>query len=134
MCNRYGKRGFGMRHRGFGQSYEGGGRFYKVPVNIIKNADSYELYVFAPDRAKEDFKITIRDMELTITYDARSAATENRNWIRHEFSKTSFERTFLIDHTVDAAGISAAYTNGILQITLPILPGSDAPPQEITVI
>lgn len=133
MCNnQFGRRGFGMRHEHFGHHF-GAQREFRVPVNIVKNENNYELLVFAPDRSKEDFKVNVRGHELSISYELKNDQAEKRNWIRHEFSKTSFERTFMIDDTVDTENIRAEYNNGILQLTLPIVPGSEKPAQEITV-
>lgn len=133
MCNnRFGNRGFGMRHEYSGKQF-GGSHNYRVPVNIIKNDSNYELMVFAPARAKEDFKISIKGHELTISY-MSNERDDNRNWIRHEFSKASFERTFVIDETVDSDNIVAEYTNGILHLNLPIIPGSEKPAQEIRIV
>ncbi|UON80769.1 Hsp20/alpha crystallin family protein [Dyadobacter chenwenxiniae] len=52
----------------------------------------------------------------------------------HEFSKASFERSFVIDETVDSDNIVAEYYNGILHLNLPVIPGSDKPAQEIRII
>ncbi|MGV3600679.1 MAG: Hsp20/alpha crystallin family protein [Dyadobacter fermentans] len=133
MCdNRFGRRGFGMRHdfyhRSFGQQ-----RDFRVPVNIVKNDDSYEMFVFAPDRNKEDFKINVQGLELTVSYELKDKLNDKRNWLRQEFSKSAFQRTFMIDNTVDTENIRAEYTNGILQLTLPIIPGSERASQEISV-
>ncbi|MEO6284921.1 MAG: Hsp20/alpha crystallin family protein [Dyadobacter sp.] len=133
MCNnRYGNRGYGMRHEHFSRSF-GPNREYKVPVNIVKSETSYELLVFAPDRQKDDFKISVKGHELTVSYELKKEQEDSRNWIRHEFSKTSFERTFMIDQTVDTENIQAEYVNGILHLTLPIIPGSEKPSQEIRI-
>lgn len=133
MCdNRFGRRGFGMRHDHFGRQF-GPQREFRVPVNIVKNDTSYEMLIFAPDRNKEDFKINVQGLELTISYELKDNLSEKRNWIRQEFSKSSFQRTFMIDTTVDTENISAQYNNGILQLTLPIVPGSERPAQEINV-
>ncbi|KQS33587.1 Hsp20/alpha crystallin family protein [Dyadobacter sp. Leaf189] len=132
MCNRYGNRGFGVRHDHYGR-FAGNSREYRVPVNILKNDGEYQLFVFAPDRLKEDFRINLKGHELSISYQLKEEARENRNWVRHEFSKTSFERTFMIDETVDPENIRAEYENGILLLTLPIIPGSEKPAQEIKV-
>jgi HSP20 family protein len=133
MCNnRFGNRGYGMRHEYSGKQF-GGSHNYRVPVNIVKNDSNYELMVFAPARAKEDFKISIKGHELTISY-VSNEHDDNRNWIRHEFSKASFERTFVIDETVDSDNIVAEYTNGILHLNLPIMPGSEKPAQEIRIV
>jgi len=133
MCNnRFGHRGHGMRHEYSGKQF-GGSHTYRVPVNIVKNDTNYELMVFAPDRAKDDFKISIKGHELTISYISNHEKEDNRNWIRHEFSKASFERSFVIDETVDSDNIVAAYNNGILHLNLPIIPGSEKPAQEIRI-
>ncbi|MCU7376658.1 Hsp20/alpha crystallin family protein [Paucibacter sp. O1-1] len=84
-------------------------------------------------RAKEDFRISVKGHELTVSYELKQEGEENRSWIRHEFSKTSFERTFMIDQTVDTENIQAEYQNGILHLTLPIIPGSEKPSQEIRI-
>jgi HSP20 family protein len=133
MCNnRFGRRGFGMRHDHYGSPF-GPQREFRVPVNIIKNDGSYEMQVFAPDRSKEDFKINVQGYELSVSYEVKPDQGEKRNWLRQEFSKSSFTRTFTIDNTVDTENITAEYQNGILQITLPIVPGSEKPAQEISV-
>ena len=133
MCNnKFGSRGNGMRHEYSGRQF-GGSHNYRVPVNIVKNDTNYELMVFAPDRSKEDFKIHIKGHELTISYVSDNEKEDNRNWIRHEFSKASFERSFMIDETVNPDGILAEYQNGILHLNLPIVPGSEKPAQEIRI-
>lgn len=133
MCNnRFERRGFGIRHDHYGRQF-GGPREFRVPVNIIKHEGNYEMQVFAPDRAKEDFKVNVRGHELSVSYELKDDRGENRNWIRHEFAKTSFERTFMIDDTVDTENIRAEYNNGILQLILPIVPGSEKPAQEIII-
>lgn len=133
MCdNRFGRRGFGMRHDHYNRHF-GTQREFRVPVNIVKNDESYEMLIFAPDRNKEDFKINVQGLELTVSYEVKDNLSEKRNWIRQEFSKSSFQRTFMIDNTVDTENISAQYNNGILQLTLPIVPGSEKPAQAINV-
>ncbi len=124
----HGHPGMGFGH--YGRRHAGGN--FRVPVNVSKTDNSYEIYVIAPDRAKEDFKINLKGNELTISYQAVND-DENKNWIRNEFRKASFERSFWIDETVDTANIKAEYQKGILQVTLPIIPGSEQPAQEIFV-
>ncbi|MEI7581667.1 Hsp20/alpha crystallin family protein [Runella sp.] len=129
----HGHPGMGYGHYGkqFGRNFSGGQ--FRVPVNVLKTDSTYEIYVIAPDRAKEDFKINLKGNELTISYQVKEEAEETKNWIRNEFKKASFERSFFVDETIDSANIKAEYHNGILQVTLPIVPGSEKPAQEIFV-
>jgi len=123
--------GYGHYGKQFGRNFSDGS--FRVPVNVLKTDSTYEIYVIAPDRAKEDFKINLKGNELTISYQVKENAEENKNWIRNEFKKASFERSFFVDETIDSANIKAEYHNGILQVTLPIVPGSEKPAQEIFV-
>jgi HSP20 family protein len=129
----HGHPGMGYGHFGKHFSRHFGNRPFRVPVNVQKTDNSYELFVIAPDRAKEDFKINLKGNELTISYQLKETPEANKNWIRSEFKKASFERSFIIDETIDADNIKAEYKNGILQVTLPIVPGSEKPTQEIFV-
>lgn len=122
---------YGHPGKRFGRPFGGGA--FRVPVNVLKTDSSYEIFVIAPDRAKDDFKISLKGNELTVSYQAKEEADQNKNWIRTEFKKASFERSFFVDETIDSAAIKAEYHNGILQVTLPIIPGSEQPTQEIFV-
>ncbi|MFN7118887.1 MAG: Hsp20/alpha crystallin family protein [Saprospiraceae bacterium] len=112
----------------------GRGGYFRVPVNILKTDEAYELFVAAPGRNKEDFKISVSGNELTISYQKPAEVSgEEPNWVRYEYRRGAFERSFLIDDTVDTASISAKYEDGILRVTLPIKPGSIVPSQDIQI-
>jgi len=71
---------------------------------------------------------------LTISYQKPAEVSgDEPNWVRYEYRRGAFERSFLIDDTVDTASISAKYEDGILQVTLPIKPGSIVPSQDIQI-
>jgi len=123
--------GYGHYNKHFGRGNNGG---FRVPVNVLKTDNSYEIYVIAPDRTKEDFKISLTGNELKISYQMKEESEGTKNWIRNEFQKASFERSFFVNEAIiDAANIKAKYQNGILKVTLPIVPGSEKPAQEIFV-
>ena len=118
MCNRYGNRGFGVRHEHFGRNF-GSPRDFKVPVNIAKNDNSYELFMFAPDRAKEDFKISLERNVLNVSVEQQTEqSAEEKNYSKREYSYSSFVRSFTLPESADAENIEAAYTAGILKIDI----------------
>lgn len=130
----HGYSGMGYGHYGKRFDRQPNGGSFRVPVNVLKTENNYEIYVIAPDRAKEDFKISLKGNELTISYQVKEEGKEKREWIRNEFQKASFERSFFVNEAIiDAANIKAEYQNGILKVTLPIVPGSEKPAQEIFV-
>ena len=89
-------------------------------VNVAENAAEFRLEVAAPGLAKEDFKINVEDVTLTISADKKAAeAKEGEKYIRREFGYSTFKRTFTLPETVDVTSIKAAYENGILVLSLP---------------
>lgn len=120
--NAYARR---MQHP-FAQSY------YRAPVNVYKTENSYELMVFAPGRVKENFSVNAKGSDLTITYKP-AEGLKSPEWIQREYSRGAFERTFTLDETIDVTNIKATYTDGVLYVSLPIIPGKEVPKQDIPV-
>lgn len=91
-----------------------------VPVNVRETDHQYEMDVIAPGCKKEDFNININDNLLTISFNAKSenSTSQKTGWVRNEYVQRSFSRSFTIDETVDVNKINAAYTDGILHLTL----------------
>jgi HSP20 family protein len=117
---------FGRRQQQFWQSHQ------RAAVNVYKTENSYELLVFAPGRVKENFSVNAQGNELTISYKP-AEGLPRPDWIRREYSRGGFERTLTIDETIDATNIKASYTDGVLQVSLPIIPGKESPKHEIEV-
>ena len=54
-------------------------------------------------------------------------------WIQREYSRGGFLRTFVLDETMDVANITAKYTDGVLQVSLPLVQGKETAKQEIKI-
>jgi HSP20 family protein len=104
----------------------------RATVNIYKTDTSYEMLVFAPGRLKEHFSIDVRGKELRISY-TPPEGFPRPNWVIREYSRGGFERSFVLDDTIDASRISAKYVDGVLEVSLPLLPESEIPKQEISI-
>ena len=104
----------------------------KAPVNIFKTENSFELMVFAPGRVKENFRVNVEGTELIVSYQP-AAGIPQPEWIQKEYSRGAFERRFMTNDTIDTANIKATYVDGVLQISLPIIPGKEAPKQEVPI-
>ena len=94
----------------------------KVPVNVRETDQNYEMDVVVPGCKKEDFNINIEDNMLTISFEQKKESQEGNEksgWVRNEFIQRSFNRSFMVDDTVDINRISGNYTDGILRLTLP---------------
>ncbi len=104
----------------------------RAAVNIYKAANSFEMLVFSPGRIKENFHLDVKGMELTISYTPPEGFPKS-DWITREYSRGGFERTFTMDGSIDAANISAKYVDGVLQVSLPIIPGKEQAKHEINI-
>jgi HSP20 family protein len=104
----------------------------RAAVNIYKTESSYEMLVFAPGRIKEHFKIDVEGRELKISYTPPDGFPRPE-WILREYSRGGFVRTFNLNETIDATNITAKYVDGVLQVSLPLIPGKEATKKEIVI-
>ena len=104
----------------------------RAAVNAYRTETSFEMLVFAPGRIKEHFKLDVQGSQLTVSY-LPPEGFVRPDWILREYSRGGFERTFALDESVDTANISAKYVDGVLQVTLPLLPGKEVEKHQIVV-
>lgn len=100
-------------------------RFYtaksSVPaVNVKDTETGLQLELAAPGLKKDALKLTVEANALTIAYQPEAAAGQTtETFTRHEFGINAFERSFRLPKHVNVEQITAAYTDGILTVTLP---------------
>ena len=104
----------------------------RAAVNIYKTENSFEMLVFAPGRIKEHFKIDVQGNELKISY-TPPEGFQKPNWVLREYSRGGFVRTFTLNESIDTAAIAAKYTDGVLQISLPIIAGKENAKKEVVI-
>lgn len=104
----------------------------RAAVNIYRTDNSYELMVFAPGRIREHFTLEVKGNELIISY-APPEGFPRPEWVHREYSRGGFVRSFTLDETVDPGSIRAKYVDGVLQVSLPVVPGKERVSQVIPV-
>ena len=104
----------------------------RAAVNVFKTENSYEMLVFAPGRIKDHFKIDVEGMDLRISY-TPPEGFPRPEWVLREYSRGGFVRSFTLDEAIDATNISAKYTDGVLQVSLPLIPGKETNRQEVPI-
>jgi HSP20 family protein len=125
-------------HAAKGEMYGGGRRhlpirsMQRAAVNIYKTENSYEMLVFAPGRIKENFNLSVKGNELTVSYTPPDGFPQF-DWVRREYSRGGFVRNFTLDDTIDFGNITAKYEDGVLQVSLPFIPGKEVAQQEIQI-
>lgn len=90
-------------------------------VNISEDDKGFNIEVVAPGFKKEDFKVNVEDDILTISAEAKTETSEGdkKQYNRREYSYSSFTRSFQLPDNAKDDGINAAYSDGILKLTIP---------------
>jgi HSP20 family protein len=115
--------GFWARHAG---------SFGHPPVNIEENDSEYIISLFAAGLRKEQVTLTVKDDVLRIGYSG-DTTNGSAKYTYQEFNQSEFDRSFQLNGKVLTDGISASYADGILRVTLPKNPETNAPAQTINV-
>ena len=107
---------------------ENGRRTPAFSTDIRDEGDHYLLQAELPGFNKEDIDLDVKDGFLTISATHQESSEERRdNYLCRERRSGSFSRSFNLDGILED-GITAAYSNGVLELTLPkrqeILPQS----------
>ncbi|MXN91801.1 Hsp20 family protein [Flavobacterium sp. Sd200] len=103
------------------------------PVNVKESEGFFNVALVAPGLKKEDFNIEVDNGLLTISYKAEAEKTEEQEgkYTRKEFTQTSFKRAFTLPENISEESINAAYTDGILNITLPKKEEAEKPAKRV---
>jgi HSP20 family protein len=104
----------------------------RAAVNVYRTDNSFEMLVFAPGRIKENFVLSVKGNELTITYTPPEGFPKF-DWVQREYSRGGFVRTFTLDDSIDTSRISAKYIDGVLEVSLPIIQGKESTSKEIAI-
>lgn len=105
----------------------------RAAVNVYKTDTGYEMLVFAPGRIKEHFSVDVNGRELRVSY-TPPEGFPRPDWVLREYSRGGFARAFTLDETVDADNITAKYEDGVLQVSLPLVPGKEATKKQVSVV
>jgi len=90
------------------------------PVNIIEDEDYYVLSLAVPGMTKEDLKIALDGLMLTISTEKEENRDEKEDrFTRREYNFYSFSRSFTLPEDVRPDNIEAKYEDGLLKIVLP---------------
>ena len=96
---------------------------HSVPaVNVKEEDEQFSIELAAPGLKKEDFKISLKDHFLSISFEQKNEAEDNDEkgrYTRKELSYQSFSRSFRLPRSVNSELIDANYTDGVLILTLP---------------
>ena len=89
-------------------------------TDVIDTGDAYQLQSELPGFKKEDIKIDVENDVLTISAERKfeNDETGKNSYVKRERYYGSFSRSFDVSG-INVDGIEAAYTDGILTLTMP---------------
>ncbi|HEY8120346.1 MAG TPA: Hsp20/alpha crystallin family protein [Myxococcota bacterium] len=90
---------------------------------VEETADAVTISAELPGLEEKDFSISVEEGVFTLRGEKRSeSSTEKAGWKRSERSYGSFERRITLPAEVQVEKASAAFKNGVLDVTLPKQP------------
>lgn len=99
---------------------------YSPKVNITEDEESFQLQLATPGLEKEKIKLTVEKNELVIATAKNETTTKNDDHKESEkVSSYEFSKRFKLPKNVVQEKINAAYTNGVLHVTLPKIATDD---------
>lgn len=102
------------------------------PVDVVEEADRIVLRAEIPGVRQDAIDISFAEGVLTIRGDRPfEKETETRHYHRIERVYGNFARSFTLPRTVDPERITASFTDGILEVTVP--KRDEAKPRQIRI-
>ncbi len=110
----------------------GGSSVWSPPVDVVEDENQVTVHLEAAGMKSEDFDLSLQDGVLSISGERKVEETSSQGeTFRSERFFGKFYRTISLPTAVNAEGVSASYTNGVLTVTLP--KAEEARPKKITV-
>lgn len=109
---------------------DGGEKRWTPAVDIAEDDSAYTITADLPDVKKEDVKVTFENGRVTISGERHHESeekNEDKKFHRIERQFGSYQRSFAVPEHVDTGAIQASYKDGVLNVTLPKVPGKDEP-------
>jgi HSP20 family protein len=95
------------------------GRTYVPAVDIVEKNDELLLLADVPGARAEDIDVCYERGELTLTARVDERQPGRDDWLHCEYGVGDFVRTFQVGEGIDANGIAAEVSNGVLTLHLP---------------
>lgn len=103
----------------FGVDIFGKASFPKV--DILDTPNAVEIHAEIPGIHKDNVEVKVEPGNVLCIKGSRGEETadETKKYVLRELKRSSFCRKFLIGDNLDSKKVSAKFTNGVLEITIP---------------
>lgn len=112
---------------GFGRHWPEPGSVFggRTPrVDVIDRESEFCVRAELPGISKEDLEVSLHDNSVTLRATTQKEEKEERGqYYRRELSRGEFQRTVRLPAPVESENAKATFKDGILELTLPKVPG-----------
>jgi len=92
---------------------------FSFPMDVIDNAEGYELKAVLPGVAADDLNIQVVNDIVTIQGEIKTVNDEQATYLLQERQSGRFMRTIRLPEPVDSAKVEASLKDGILTLVVP---------------
>ena len=100
--------------------------------DVYRKGDVYYVEIDAPGVRLEDIDIEIEKKHLTVTVERRELADEERTQVVRGRPRGRFARRFFLGDSLDGENVDAAFENGVLTLSIPVVEQAKARKINIT--
>ncbi len=118
---------FWNRHQGLGV------RTWAPDIDVAEREGSLIIWVDLPGMKREDIELEARDKLLTIRGSRKQPEFDRQGFHRAERCFGEFARTIRLPEDVNTGAINAAYTDGVLEVTVPYTGAQKGKPVKVSV-
>lgn len=102
-----------------------------MPMDLYKVEDHYMLVADLPGVDPGSIEVDVDNGVLTVSAQRSAPSDDGVQWLASERFSGTYRRQISIGEGINTAGISAAYDNGVLTLTIPL--AEEAKPRRISV-
>ena len=96
-------------------------RRHFLNADVYRLGDTFYLEIDAPGVALDDIDIEVEKKQLTVTVERRELVDDERTNVVRGRPTGKFVRRFFLGDALDGEAIEAAYENGVLTLTIPVV-------------
>ena len=113
------------------EELQGGGRARQIPVDAYRRGDEFKVHFDLPGVHPDSIELTVEADVLTVRAARTWTPAEGDQLQISERPQGEFSRQLLLGESLDREHIAAAYEDGVLTITIPVV--EQAKPRKVEV-
>ena len=102
-----------------------------MPIDLYRSGDHYVLHIDLPGVDPGSIDVNVEDRTLTIRAERVPGPDTDVQWLARERPTGTYARQLTVGRGLALDAISAAYTDGVLTLTIPV--AEEAKPRKIQV-